>query len=260
MTRRAESIQPGNNLLGLLRNDELALLQPALESWHGKPGDVLYEVGDDVRTVYFPCGPSLVSYVVQVDDGKQVETLLIGREGAVGGIVSRGHLPAYARCVVQFPGEFLKIDVEKLDAQKERSRAIADIFARYADCLMAQVFQAVACNAAHTIEQRTAKWLVSAIDRTGEHKVPLTQEQLAGMLGVGRTYISRVIASLKTDNLLATRRGSLEVRNLSAIEALSCSCHAKVKEHFDDVLRGVYPSEPEPRTPNLNGGATGPAD
>lgn len=233
----------GNNLLDLLRGKDREAVESALKVWRGRSGDVLYEVGDDVRTVYFPSGPAMVSYVIQVDDGKQVETVLIGREGAVGGIVSHGHLPAYARCVVQFPGEFLTIEVDRLDAIKEKSPAVANIFDRYADCLMAQVFQSVACNAAHTIEQRTAKWLVSAIERTGATKVPLTQEQLAGMLGVGRTYISRVIANLKASKFLITRRGALEIQDLPAVQALSCSCHEKVKQHFEEVLAGVYPAE-----------------
>lgn len=241
MPQSAATGVPANNLLGQLRGQDRERLLAELKPTRARAGDILYEAGDDVRTVYFPCGPALVSYVVLVDDTKAVETLLIGREGAVGGIVSQGRLPAYARCVVQFPGEFASIDVDRLDSLKAASPSIAGLFARYADCLMAQVFQSVACNAAHTIEQRTAKWLVSAIDRTGENKVPLTQEQLAGMLGVGRTYISRVIANLKASNMLTTRRGALEIQDLPAIEGLACSCHDKVKEHFRHVLDHVYP-------------------
>ena len=38
-----------------------------------------------------------MSYVVPNEDGRDVETFLVGREGAVGGIVSEGYLPAYTR-------------------------------------------------------------------------------------------------------------------------------------------------------------------
>lgn len=236
---------PGNNLLQSLRSTDLAPLRTYLESWRGAAGDLLYEPGDNVQTVYFPCGPALLSYSVGLPDGKNVETLLVGREGAVGGVVSEGHLPAYARCVVQYPGEFLKLDARKLEVLKRESPAIRQMFARYADCMMAQAFQSAACNAAHTIEQRTAKWLVAAVERTGEHRVPLTQEQLAGMLGVGRTYISRVIGNLKSSGILDTRRGGLLVTDSDALHRLACDCHERVKEHFEEVLRGVYPTEAE---------------
>lgn len=242
-TRQDEEI--GNNLLRALRPDDLALVQSLLVPRKAQAGAVIYEPGDHVRTVYFPCGPALASFMVELSDGKGVETTLVGREGAVGGIVSQGRLPAFARCVVQFPGVFQTIESAALEEAKMRSLTLRHLFSRYADCVMAQVFQAVACNAGHTIEQRTAKWLLAAIDRTGDHDVPLTQEQLAGMLGVGRSYISQVIRSLKERAILETRRGGVRVGDLDDLKALACDCNEQVRRHFDDVLRGVYPTPEE---------------
>lgn len=108
---------------------------------------------------------------------------------------------------------------------------------------MAQVFQSTACNAIHSIEQRAAKWIIAAMERTGDHVVPLTQEELAGMLGVGRSYTSRVMQAFKAEQILEIRRGLLLVRNLKALEARSCLCNENVKRHFEQVLGGVYPSD-----------------
>jgi DNA-binding FadR family transcriptional regulator len=105
------------------------------------------------------------------------------------------------------------------------------------------MFQSAACNAIHSIEQRTAKWITSAMERAGDHVVPLTQEQLASMLGVGRSYTSRVIQAFKADGVLETRRGSLVVRDLGALKARACRCNESVTSHFDTVLRGVYPHD-----------------
>jgi len=47
-----------------------------------------------------------------------------------------------------------------------------------------------------------------AIERTdGDNTVPLTHEQLATLLGVGRSYTSRVIQTFKAEGILETRRG-----------------------------------------------------
>ncbi len=235
----------GNNLLRALRAADLELLQPLMQEWDGECGTILYEPGDTVRHVYFPCGSSLISFLVILEDGRGVETALIGREGAVGGIVSQGRLPSYSRAEIQFPGKFLRIESVLLEEAKSKSVTLRHLFARYADCVMAQVFQAVACNAAHTIEQRTAKWLLAAMVRTGDHEVPLTQEQLASMLGVGRSYISRVLQSLKARGVLETKRGRMLVRDLDRLNGLACGCNGSVRRHFDDVLRGVYPVEEE---------------
>ena len=155
-----------------------------------------------------------MSYLVPNEDGRDVETILVGREGAVGGIVSLGYLPAYTRIMVKFGGPFVRLHVGKLDAAKTSSASLRNVFARYADCMLAQMFQSTACNAIHSIEQRTAKWIISAMERTdGDNIVPLTHEQLATLLGVGRSYASRVIQTFKAEGVLETRRGSIVVRN-----------------------------------------------
>ena len=177
---------------------------------------------------------------------RSVETILVGREGAVGGIVSQGYLPAYTRIMVKFGGPFVRLRVAKLEAAKLKSQTLRNVFARYADCMLAQMFQSTACNAIHSIEQRTAKWIVSAMERTDGDTVPLTHEQLATLLGVGRSYASRVIQTFKAEGVLETRRGSILVRNPDALRLRACQCNESVKNHFEEVLRGVYPSEDNP--------------
>jgi hypothetical protein len=237
--------RPFNNLLRRLNNADYALIAPHLVEMEAHPSDLLYNPGDNVEIVHFPCGPSLVSYLVASEDGRDVETVLIGREGAVGGIVSQGYLPAYTRIMVKFAGPFVRMPVGRLDEAKKKSATLNNVFARYADCMLAQVFQSTACNAIHSIEQRTAKWIMSAMERTdGNEVVPLTHEQLGTLLGVGRSYTSRVIQTFKAEGILETRRGSILVRNPEALRIRSCLCNEAVKGHFEEVLRGVYP-DPE---------------
>jgi hypothetical protein len=236
--------RPFNNLLRRLDKADFALLEPHLGSVQASAGDLLYSPGDNVETVHFPCGSSLVSYVVPHEDGRDVEAILVGREGAVGGIVSQGFLPAYTRIAVKFGGPFTRIPIGRLEAAKTSSFTLRNVFARYADCMLAQMFQSTACNAIHSIEQRTAKWIVSAMERTGDSEaVPLTHEQLATLLGVGRSYASRVIQIFKAEGILDTRRGAILVRNREALKTRACSCNESVKNHFEEVLRGVYPTQ-----------------
>jgi hypothetical protein len=236
--------RPFNNLLRRLNRADFALIEPYLVTMHAEPHDLLYNPGAAVETVYFPCGPGLVSYLVPNEDGRDVETILVGREGAVGGIVSQGYLPAYTRICVKFGGPFVRLPIGKLDAAKAESPSLRNIFARYADCMLAQIFQSTACNAIHSIEQRTAKWIVSAMERTdGSDAVPLTHEQLATLLGVGRSYTSRVIQAFKAEGIVQTRRGAILVRDRDALQTRACLCNESVKSHFEEVLRGVYPTE-----------------
>ena len=234
--------RPHNNLLRRLKVDDYALIAPHLSHQQGAANELLYNPGDNVDMVHFPCGPSLATFLVTSEDGRDVETILVGREGAVGGIVSQGFLPAYTRIVVKFGGPFVSLPAEKLDAAKLKSKTLCNVFSRYADCMLAQIFQSTACNAIHSIEQRTAKWIVSAMERTDAKEiVPLTHEQLATLLGVGRSYASRVIQIFKAEGVVETRRGAILVRDREALQSRACLCNETVKVHFEEVLSGVYP-------------------
>ena len=238
-------LSSSNNLLRTLGQKDFEALAPYLKVVRGEKGAVLHEQGDNVCFTYFPCGGSIVAFEVMVTDGKTVETSLIGREGAVGGIASQGYLPAYARVRVRFPGDFLKVEIAEIEKVKAHFPATAQLLARYSDCFLAQLIQSEACNAAHSVEQRTAKWLRFAVERTGIEEISLTQEELANMLGASRTYISRVIQRLKSLRILETHRGGLFVRDRIMLQELCCGCHDAICHHFETVLKGVYPGNEE---------------
>src|SRR5258708_38203194 len=126
--------RPFNNLLRRLRDADFALIAPHLTQDDAQANDLLYSPGDDVEIVHFPCGPSLVSYMVANEDGRDVETILVGREGAVGGIVSRGYLPAYTRIMVKFGGPVTRLSGGKLETAKVTPPSLRNTSPRYADC------------------------------------------------------------------------------------------------------------------------------
>lgn len=233
-----------NGLLRILNPADHGLLAPHFEKVALPRGAILFEPGEDVRSVHFPVEQTVVSLVVAMRDGASAQTVSIGREGAVGGIVSKGFVPAFAQAVVQIPGPALRLDVSQLNAAKKSSEALANLFSRYADCLVAQLLQAVACNALHPIEQRAARWLLATQDRVGDD-LPLTQELLAEMLGVQRTYVTRVARALQAAGVIRYQRGRITILDRARLEQAACECHAAVRTHFERALAGVYPSDPE---------------
>jgi CRP-like cAMP-binding protein len=234
----------GNDLLNALCGEELALLVPHLREQEVVPRQRLYAPGDEVTHAYFPCGGTVVSLLVTLDGGHSVDVGVVGREGAIGGIVSQGKLYAFARAEVQLAGLILRIPTKALEGAKLRSPVIQGLFARYADCLLAEVFQGVACSATHSIEQRTAKWFLDAMHRTGGHEFPLTQDQIAVMMGVGRSYFTRVVKSLRGQGVIETRRGRICVTDRDALQQKACACNAVFRSHVNMVLKGVYAAPP----------------
>ena len=97
-----------------------------------------------------------------------IEVASIGNEGAVGGIVSCGEAPAFARAQVQIEGQALEVSLETLEQAKKQSGHIRNLFCRFSDYLLSQVMRSVACNSFHSIDQRAAGWLLTAQDRAGD--------------------------------------------------------------------------------------------
>jgi CRP-like cAMP-binding protein len=146
------NLWPGNALLASMKPHERALLEPHLEPVELRRGDVLFEPGEDVSLTYFPMTGSMISLVLAMQDDRLIEVATIGQEGTVGGIVSAGHKPAFARMVVEIGGHALQVETTQLEEAKKKSHGLRDLFSRYADVLLAQTLQSVACNALHTIE------------------------------------------------------------------------------------------------------------
>jgi CRP-like cAMP-binding protein len=228
--------RPSNDFLGRLSKTDFQLIAPHLATREATPDQVLYNPGDHVDTIYFPCDSGSASFVVSVEGGREVQTILVGREGAVGGIAHRGQLPAFSRLVVRSGGPFAQLPLRALEAAKARSASLRDTFDRYADCILAQMVQTIACNAVHSTEQRAAKWIIATMDRAGGDLILLKHEQLASFLGVGRSYASRVIQEFKRQRILETRRGAIVVRDPKALHNKSCRCNHWIKKHFDEVL------------------------
>jgi len=229
-----------NGLLAALNRADLKRLGGHIVAVDLAAGIVLHHVGEDVVDTWFPLGAALAAFCLETEGGEMIDVALVGREGAIGGIVSNGTLPAYTTAVARAPGRFARIKTAALEEAKLESVTLRHWFARYADCLLAQVFQAAACNATHTIKQRTAKLLLAALARTQQHDLAITQDQLADMLGVGRSFVTRVIGDMRAQGAVETRRGRIVIKDSSKLNALSCRCAMTVEAHFAKVLGGIY--------------------
>jgi hypothetical protein len=203
---RADQAFAGNLLLSTCAAEARALIEPSGTIVDLDLGEVVHQRGSQVTVTYFPFGPAMVSLSVELEGGRAIEVASIGHEGAVGGIVSCGHAPAFARAKVLVPGPALRVPMEALEEAKMRSAHIRNLFCRFSDYLLAQVMQSVACNAHHLIEQRAARWLLTAQDRAGD-RIELTQDAFAGLLGVQRTTVNAVIQLLQGEGMIRSMRG-----------------------------------------------------
>jgi hypothetical protein len=169
----------------------------------------LYEPGDDVVATYFPEPGTIISLVVRTLGIRSTEAIMIGCEGAAGGVVSAGHRPASTRMVVTTGGGAIRVETDRLEEAKGRSPRLHDVFSRYADLLLAQAMQSVACSAMHTLDQRLCRWLLMMHDRVATPRLAVTQGFLSAVLGVQRTTISATAQELQSRGFIHYRRGQI---------------------------------------------------
>jgi CRP-like cAMP-binding protein len=232
---RADEAFAGNRLLSTFSREARALVEPFGEMVDLKSGEVVLTRGDQVQASLFPIGPAMISMTVELSGGRTAEVASVGREGAVGGIVSCGHAPAFSRAEVLMPGTAFRIPMKALEDAKSRSPFVGNLFCRFSDYLLSQVMQSAACNAFHSIPERAARWLLHAQDRAGD-RIELTQEAFAGLLGVQRTTVNAVIKELSAEGLVATGRGTINVTDRAGLKCRSCECYQRLEEHFGAVI------------------------
>ena len=240
---RADEAFAGNRLLSTFSPEARDLLERFGSIVQLEAGDVILNRGDQVLATLFPLGPTMISMAVELSGGRTVEVALIGRGGAVGGIISCGQAPAFTRALVLVGGPAFRMPMEALENGKRRSSFIANLFCRFSDYLLSQVMQSVACNAYHSIPERAARWLLHAQDRTGD-RIELTQRALAELLGVQRTTVNAVIQALEKDGVIETGRGVIRVNDRAGLMRRSCECYQRLEDHFDSVIGTTGSGQP----------------
>jgi CRP-like cAMP-binding protein len=215
-----------NLLLSDLPADDTRRLLPKFDVIPMKLRQMLQTAREPVTHVYFP-GGGFISVVTPLADGTMVEVATVGREGfsSVEALL-KSDAPAHAGTMVQGEAELCyRLRLEDFEAEVGRQGAFAAQIRRYSYIIVAMAMQSTACNAAHQVEQRLARWLLMAHDRMQVDSFALTQEFAAMMLGTSRPTVTLIAGALQSAGLIDYRRGHLTIRNREGLEDASCECY-----------------------------------
>jgi CRP-like cAMP-binding protein len=170
-----------------------------------------------IETVYF-MEAGIASVVAVQSDETRVEVGLIGREGMSGIAVVLGGDQSPHSTYIQVAGEAQRITINELRKAMRASEALHGLLLKFAHAFMVQTAQTAIANARAHIDQRLARWILMAHDRTGNTDLPLTHEFLALMLGVRRAGVTEALQSLKRKKLIDTGRNQIMMLSRKGIE------------------------------------------
>jgi len=225
-----------NLLLATLDAASLSPLEPHLRQVSLVQGQVLQEQEAPVEKVYFPVS-GVISLISVMQGGEVVETAMVGREGVVGAFGGLGPWNAFTRAVVRLPGIAAVIPVAPFQAAVGQSAHIRNLVLRYKEAMLAQVQQTAACNALHQLEERLARWLLQALDRTDSPNLPLTQELISQMLAARRSTVTVIAGKLQQAGLIRYHRGRIEIVDRLKLEEAACECYGTIRRRTEAVFR-----------------------
>jgi CRP-like cAMP-binding protein len=227
-----------NRLLAAIPAADYARILPSLTVVPLKLKAVLHKTGEPVQYVYFP-GGGFCSKVATLEDGGMVEVATIGREGMVGTQAVLEGGPENSSTIVQGETETCyRMTADDFRREMDRRGPFYRLITHYAQALVGFIIQSTACNAAHTVEQRLARWLLMARDRMGSDEFPLTQEFVAMMLGAARPTVTVVAGTLQKAGLIKYRHGHVTIVDGEQLEAASCECYRVATKMLNAVTDG----------------------
>ena len=234
MGLRARNELPENRLLQALSPGAYEQIAPHLEESDLPRGAVLIQPDQPLTRVHFPRS-GLVSVIAVYSDGNTIEMAAVGRDGCVGLQGLLGGKNATARYIVQVPGAIARITLSRLQEIMNANAEIRDLLYCYIIGFLNQVMVSGACNGAHSLNERLARWLLTMHDREKTNDVNLTQEFLAEMLCVHRPTLTMALRLFQSAGLVKLRRGGVTIVDRAGLEEATCECYWLIRREHEKL-------------------------
>lgn len=226
---------PLNKILAAYSAESFSQISSFLEKVSFCGDEYIHQPDDTIYYVYFP--ETVVMSELQIlEDGRTVETAMIGKEGVTGLSTLFNSQSVNCWTQVSLPGDALRIDLQILKEEFDFGGTIQSLLFDFVSSYIRQVSQRVVCNTHHAIENRLCNWLLMLNDRCGSKEFPMTQEKIARFLGVHRPSISNIAGSLREKNVIDYTRGKIIILNRELLEHTACPCYRQLQENLQPIM------------------------
>ena len=230
---------PRNRLLLALPSRNLKRLMPDLEYIRCQREDVLMNADGPLDHLFFP-DSGVVSVLAVYANGTVIEMATIGREGCSGVQAILGAKRSSVQLLVQIPGSAAKLSRAAFTLAMHSMPSFRSVMDAYVQAFLEQVMVSVACNGAHSLKQRMARWLLMMRDRGDDDVLPITQDLLAEMLGAQRPTITNAAGELERAGLIERGRQQVTILDRQGLVAESCECYQLIRTRIASHLPKTY--------------------
>jgi CRP-like cAMP-binding protein len=212
---------------------------PELEQIRCQRAQVLMDADGSLDHVFFP-DSGVVSVVAVYADGSIIEMATIGREGCSDVQAIFGAKSSSVRLMVQIPGSAARMSRAAFARAMASMPSFRDLMYAYVQAFLEQILVSVACNGAHSLKERLARWLLMMRDRSDDDTLAITQGLLAEMLGVQRPSVTNAARELERAGLISRGRRQVTILDRQGLMKASCECYQLVRERVAAHLPKSY--------------------
>jgi CRP-like cAMP-binding protein len=251
-----------NKLLASMVPHLFERMRPHLQLITLKQKAILQEHNRPIEHIYF-LERGVASLFARTQSDGPVAISIVGPRGFIGVAAVLGKTRSPNRCVMEVPGQALRIAVQELDRIMKEMPELRLHLLAYVHALLIQNSQVALCNVRHELLERLCRWLLLAADRFEEKVIPLTHDQLAVTMGVRRAGITAALSTLETMGAIVKTRGAIEIADRAMLEHETCECYriitseyryftcAGTYQHYVErpvpaIEKGKKPSNPNP--------------
>ena len=223
-----------NRLLSVLKPDAYERLSPKLKPVTLAAREILYQPNQPIHAIYFP-ETAVICQMTVMSDGATMETATVGFEGAswISAHIGAPSMPC--QTIVAIGGEAQTLAIDDLSQELVENEHFADVLTKYSHALLIHCMRLAGCAGLHTVEQRCARWILTASDRVSADRFSVTHEFIAMMLGCRRSSASIVIEKFEKEGMVTTRRGQIELADREGLLKASCECYGIIKDNYAQV-------------------------
>jgi CRP-like cAMP-binding protein len=212
---------------------------PQLKQIRCDRGQILMDADSSLDHVFFP-DSGVISAVAVYGDGSIIEMATIGREGCSDVQAVFGAESSSVRLLVQIPGGAAEMSRAAFARAMEAMPSFRSLMFAYVQAFLEQVLVSVACNGAHSLKQRLARWLLMMRDRGDDDTLQITQNLLGEMLGVQRPTITNAARELEHAGLITRGRREVTILDRAGLVEESCECYQLVRMRVASHLPKTY--------------------
>ncbi|MCA1653745.1 MAG: Crp/Fnr family transcriptional regulator [Sphingomicrobium sp.] len=223
---------------GLDHND-LHLILPHLSRVSVGHGEILFDANDGIDWIYFP-ETAIIALVEHDDNGRSIETGLVGREGFVGWTAVMGYPLATCRAIVQLDGgTLLRVGTRTLATACHVSQTLLHTLLQFVEAMTVQMSCSMLANATYPLSSRLARWLLMRHDRMPVDEIHVHHDEISASLGVRRASITDCLHLLEGERLIRSRRGKIVIVDRAGLIARAGGSYGVAEEHQRAAIRSA---------------------